>query len=285
MITAAFHKNGMKHLANGNLNNHCDDPRDESSSNISKDKSSVMIPEQDYTQPPVPQGQENTPEIDIVINNVVCSFSVRCHLNLRQIALNGCNVEYKREYGMVTMKIRKPYTTASIWSSGKITCTGATSEDQSRIAARRFARALQKLGFKTRFTNFRITNVLGTCSMPFGIKINQFSTHHREAEYEPELHPGVTFKIRSPKATLKIFSTGSITVTAGSVLDVQQAIEHIFPLVYPFRKERTKEDELALEQRLNKAKKRKATTELVLDEVDVDIDEPSDDASDVDSLD
>lgn len=100
MITAAFHKNGMKHLANGNLNNHCDDPRDESSSNISKDKSSVMIPEQDYTQPPVPQGQENTPEIDIVINNVVCSFSVRCHLNLRQIALNGCNVEYKREYGV-----------------------------------------------------------------------------------------------------------------------------------------------------------------------------------------
>lgn len=73
--------------------------------------------------------------------------------------------------------------------------------------------------------------------------------------------------------------------SAGSVLDVQQAIEHIFPLVYPFRKERTKEDELALEQRLNKAKKRKATTELVLDEVDVDIDEPSDDASDVDSLD
>jgi TATA-box binding protein (TBP) (component of TFIID and TFIIIB) len=31
---------------------------------------------------------------------------------------------------MVTMKLRQPYTTASIWSSGKITCTGANSEDQ-----------------------------------------------------------------------------------------------------------------------------------------------------------
>lgn len=31
--------------------------------------------------------------------------------------------------------------------------------------------------------------------------------------YEPELHPGVTYKIKEPKATLKIFSTGSITVT------------------------------------------------------------------------
>lgn len=31
--------------------------------------------------------------------------------------------------------------------------------------------------------------------------------------YEPELHPGVTYRLKEPKATLKIFSTGSITVT------------------------------------------------------------------------
>lgn len=76
------------------------------------------------------ENEEPEPEIDIVISNVVCAFSVRCQLALKDIALNGANVEYKRENGMVTMKLRKPYTTASIWSSGKITCTGATSEDQ-----------------------------------------------------------------------------------------------------------------------------------------------------------
>lgn len=31
--------------------------------------------------------------------------------------------------------------------------------------------------------------------------------------YEPELHPGVTYKLKDLKATLKIFSTGSVTVT------------------------------------------------------------------------
>ena len=50
--------------------------------------------------------EETSPEVDIVINNVVCSFSVRCHLNLKEIALNGSNVEYRRENGMVTMKLR-----------------------------------------------------------------------------------------------------------------------------------------------------------------------------------
>lgn len=122
------------------------------------------------------------PEIDIVINNVVCSFSVRCHLNLREIALSGANVEYRKENGMVTMKLRRPYTTASIWSSGKITCTGATSEDAAKQAARRFARCLQKLGFNVRFHNYRVVNVLGTCSMPFSIRISSFSQRHREAE-------------------------------------------------------------------------------------------------------
>ena len=43
------------------------------------------------------------PEIDITINNVVCSFSVRCHLNLRDIALRGINVEYRKENGVSNM--------------------------------------------------------------------------------------------------------------------------------------------------------------------------------------
>lgn len=87
-----------------------------------------------HEQQAMEEDQEAEPEIDIVINNVVCSFSVRCHLNLREIALNGINVEFRRENGMVTMKLRRPYTTASIWSSGRITCTGATSEDQVSYA-------------------------------------------------------------------------------------------------------------------------------------------------------
>lgn len=188
---------------------------------------------------------DDQPEVDIVINNVVCSFSVRCHLNLKEIAMNGSNVEYRRENGMVTMKLRQPYTTASIWSSGKITCTGANSEDQARIAARKFSRILQRMDEKyknIRIKNWRVVNVLGTCTMPFAIKITPFSQAFKEASYEPELHPGVTYKIKYPKATLKIFSTGSVTVTAPSVANVQAAIEHIYPLVNEYKKPKTVAD-------------------------------------------
>lgn len=50
------------------------------------------------------QGKEdantNEPSVDIYINNVVCAFGVRCHLNLRRIGQYGSNVEYRREYGV-----------------------------------------------------------------------------------------------------------------------------------------------------------------------------------------
>lgn len=44
----------------------------------------------------------DAPCIDIIINNVVCTFSTRCHLNLKTVALEGANVEYKREQNVST---------------------------------------------------------------------------------------------------------------------------------------------------------------------------------------
>lgn len=215
---------------------------------------------QDQDSPSMePEQEEVVAEVDIAINNVVCSFSVGCHLNLKQIALNASNVEFRRESGMVSMKLRNPYTTASIWSSGKITCTGAQSEETSKIAARKYARMLQTLGFRARFKNFKIVNVLGTCTMPFAIKLVPFSqTNKPIAQYEPELHPGVTYKIKDIKATLKIFSTGSITVTAPSVSAVQQSIEMIYPLVVEHRKERTCPEDMPRAQHANMMRKARA---------------------------
>lgn len=48
------------------------------------------------------------------------------------------------------MRIREPRTTALIFSSGKMVCTGAKSEEDSRLAARKYARIIQKLGFAVR---------------------------------------------------------------------------------------------------------------------------------------
>lgn len=119
-------------------------------------------------------GDASEHSLSIYVNNVVCSYSTRCHLNLRRIAMEGMHVEYKKENGMVNMKLRKPYTTATIWSSGKITCAGAKSEADAYKAARRFCRMLQSMQFKVKMMNYRVVNVLATCNMPFGNYIMMF---------------------------------------------------------------------------------------------------------------
>ncbi|KAJ6218470.1 hypothetical protein RDWZM_009627 [Blomia tropicalis] len=181
--------------------------------------------------------------VDITISNVVTNFNVKCHLNLRTIATKGSNVVYRRDQSIILMKLRKPNVTASIWSSGKITCTGATTEESAKCASRKVARVLQKLGFRVKFGGYRVVNVLGACRLPFGIKIHEFSDVNRPlASYEPELHPGATYRISELKAVLKIFQTGSITITAPSVRNVQRAVEYIYPLVYEYRKPKPKVD-------------------------------------------
>ena len=85
---------------------------------------------------------------------------------------------------------KKTSKTALLFSSGKMVCTGAKDEDESRIAARKFARIIQKLGFLVKFTNFKIQNMVGSCNLHFKIALkNLFNENILSAHYEPELFP------------------------------------------------------------------------------------------------
>jgi len=56
--------------------------------------------ESEMGQPLEVEAEEEASEVDIEISNVVCNFKTRCHLHLRQIAMKGSNVVFKREMGV-----------------------------------------------------------------------------------------------------------------------------------------------------------------------------------------
>jgi len=76
------------------------------------------------------------------------------------------------------MRIREPKTTALIFASGKMVVTGAKSEEQSRLAARKYARIIQKLGFPARFSEFKIQNIVGSCDVKFPIRLEGLACAH-----------------------------------------------------------------------------------------------------------
>lgn len=84
----------------------------------------------------------------VSFRNIVSTVNLGCALDLKRIALQARNAEYNpKRFAAVIMRIRNPRTTALIFGSGKMVCTGAKSEEDSLQAARRYARVIQKLGF------------------------------------------------------------------------------------------------------------------------------------------
>ncbi|KAK8757777.1 hypothetical protein V5799_004591 [Amblyomma americanum] len=129
------------------------------------------------------------------IQNVVSTVNLGCRLNLKAIALRAWNVKYNPDHcRALIMRIREPRTTASIFSSGKMVCAGAKSEEESRLAARKYARIIQKLGF--------------------------------------ELYPGLIFKMKKPRIALLIFPSGKVLLTGAKVTsEIYEAFNYIYPVL------------------------------------------------------
>lgn len=97
-------------------------------------------------------------------------------------------------------------------SAGKMVCTGAKSEQDSRLAARKYAKIIMKLGFKDiRFQDFKIQNIVGSCDVKFPIRLEGLHYKHcLFSSYEPELFPGLIYRMKKPKVVLLIFVSGKV---------------------------------------------------------------------------
>ncbi|XP_047397474.1 TATA box-binding protein-like 2 [Sciurus carolinensis] len=173
------------------------------------------------------------------IQNIVSTVNLACRLDLKKIALHAKNAEYNpKRFAAVIMRIREPRTTALIFSSGKMVCTGAKSEEQSRLAARKYARVVQKLGFPARFLDFKIQNMVGSCDVRFSIRLEGLVlTHQQFSSYEPELFPGLIYRMVKPRIVLLIFVSGKVVLTgAKERSEIYEAFENIYPILKGFKK-------------------------------------------------
>ncbi|XP_068146791.1 TATA-box-binding protein [Drosophila tropicalis] len=174
------------------------------------------------------------------LQNIVSTVNLCCKLDLKKIALHARNAEYNpKRFAAVIMRIREPRTTALIFSSGKMVCTGAKSEDDSRLAARKYARIIQKLGFPAKFMDFKIQNMVGSCDVKFPIRLEGLVlTHCNFSSYEPELFPGLIYRMVRPRIVLLIFVSGKVVLTGAKVRqEIYDAFDKIFPILKKFKKQ------------------------------------------------
>uniref|UniRef100_A0A915A2W4 TATA box-binding protein-like 1 n=1 Tax=Parascaris univalens TaxID=6257 RepID=A0A915A2W4_PARUN len=180
-------------------------------------------------------------KICVEIRNVVCTYALPLHIDLHRVAVKCGNVTLDQGRSVLLKQKRNPLCYVKIYNSGKVYIVGCRSEEECKRAARGIARMVQKgmgkEGQIIRMRNYRICNILATCNMPFGIKIEEMARKYpKNCDYEPELSVGLVWRSADPKATLRIHTTGSITVTgARSEADVVNAIKGIYPLVVQYQ--------------------------------------------------
>jgi len=174
------------------------------------------------------------------IQNVVSTINLGTRLDLKQIAMSARNAEYNpKRFAAVIMRIREPKTTALIFSSGKLVVTGAKSEDMAKLAARRYARIVQKLGYsQVKFTEFKVQNIVASCDVKFPLKLENLAhAHSNFCEYEPELFPGLIYRMIKPKIVLLVFVSGKVVLTgAKQRSEIFEAFNQMYDTLSTYRK-------------------------------------------------
>jgi len=152
---------------------------------------------------------------DIKVVNIVVSTSLEHDIPLEKMAATLSNTEYNPEqFPGLVIRIKEPKTSALIFSSGKVVCTGAKNMKEVRESIKKIIKSLQKINVKiTIEPKINIQNIVASGSVGMDLNLNTLAMKLNNTEYEPEQFPGLVYKLAEAKATFLLFSNGKIVCT------------------------------------------------------------------------
>lgn len=174
------------------------------------------------------------------IQNVVSTFNgLVQRLNLRQLCmlLNWCQFN-PEVFAALIGRLEDPKTTLLTFTSANNVCTGAKSEIDSRIACRMMASIMQDCGIECSMGKFVVQNIVASAYTGFPLKLENIAVKYSpDATYDPEVFPGLIFRMRNPKIVFLLFREGKLVITGGKKRSQLTKAADIFyrNVLLPFR--------------------------------------------------
>ena len=152
---------------------------------------------------------------EIKIQNIVVSTSLEHDIPLIKLAEKLPNTEYNPEqFPGLVMRIKDPKTSALIFSSGKVVCTGAKSLTKVKESISKIIKNLTKINIRIRIKpKIVVQNMVASGSIKMDLNLNSLAMKLPNTEYEPEQFPGLVYKLQGTRATFLLFSNGKIVCT------------------------------------------------------------------------
>ena len=154
--------------------------------------------------------------LDYKIENVVATVVVEIteKIDLNQIARKHADVEYNPErFPGLVMRILKPKATILIFSTGKMVVTGMRKASEADRVVEKVLKNIRKAGIKVSNPEITIQNIVASGDLHTNIDLNMAAIVMEYAMYEPEVFPGLIYRMQDPKTVFLIFSTGRIVCT------------------------------------------------------------------------
>jgi transcription initiation factor TFIID TATA-box-binding protein len=169
-------------------------------------------------------------EAIIKIENVVASATLNQKVDLNAVVRNYPGVEYRPEqFPGLVFRLKKPKTATLIFNSGKMVCTGAKSEKESRRAVMKVVKELKKGGIIViSKPELKIQNIVASASLGGMIDLEKAAYTLGKTMYEPEQFPGLIYRMDEPKVVILLFASGKLVCTgAKQEQDVFDAVHKL----------------------------------------------------------
>lgn len=162
-------------------------------------------------------------DLDYKIENVVATVSVEIteKIDLNQIARKHADVEYNPErFPGLVMRIEEPRATILIFSTGKMVVTGLRKASEAPKVVEKVVKNIHKAGIKVTNPEITIQNIVASGDLHTNIDLNMAAIVMEYAMYEPEVFPGLIYRMQVPKTVFLIFSTGRIVCTGAKQKEI-----------------------------------------------------------------
>lgn len=178
----------------------------------------------------MPKKSKKIGKKEIKVVNIVVSTSLEHDIPLEKMAATLSNTEYNPEqFPGLVIRIKEPKTSALIFSSGKVVCTGARSMAKVEESIKKIIKSLEKINVKiTVKPVIQIQNIVASGTVGMDLNLNTLAMKLPNTEYEPEQFPGLVYKLPEAKATFLLFSNGKVVCTGTkSEKEVHDALDKL----------------------------------------------------------
>ena len=211
-------------------------------------KKSVKKPEEKSEEKPEDNSEEKfTYKIENVVATVVVDITEKMDLNI--IARKYPDVEYNPErFPGLVMRIVEPKATILVFSTGKMVVTGMRHAAEAPTVVDDVIKRISKCKIKISNPRIIIQNIVASGDLKCSIDLNMAAVVMEYSMYEPEVFPGLIYRMQDPKTVFLIFSTGRIVCTGGKTKAiVAEAVEKLYYAVREYDVAREPGEEASFE--------------------------------------